>query len=678
MAIVKMKRLSLLALNADREKIYDALVKCGNVQLKRSADIDSFADTDSSVAREKVMEDVSRVEEAIGYVTEMTDRHNSAHKHDKTARVTVPKNSFARPKTEVDYDYLLNFETHVPELELSLSQVAALKDGLSAIAAQRAQKQAEWQSLQLFKDLPHPTSWYRDTANTVVRLSQLNTSDVANLQKLVSEFETVTVETVGEYLNSTLVVAVAHNSERSFFERATALGLTKCSVSTDVLPAVQIEALERQIAGIDNQISQDTAAVAAYADRIPMWKIYVDWLLLKEKKLAADGDVVQSTSTFVLEAFCPADKEQLVSDTLNSVTDCAVVCFYEIGDDEFAPTLTRNNKFVTPFETVTDSYSVSDYHEVDPNPVMSAFYFVIFGLMVADIGYGVLLAALGLAVTFLIKQNTGLKLMLQMFGICGVSAVVIGLLFGSVFGYTVYNGVIPNPAEYPMVMMILSLLFGVVHIAAGVGCKMAVKIKHKQYLSAWLADFPWIIVFASFVTAIFNSALDMADYDPYQALRLPNIVSQIALYVCLAALAVALVCAGLGTKGFLGKVIKSFGSAYGIINYFSDVMSYIRVFGLMLSSAIMASTVNTLGSMVASGGGFGYVLAAIILVFAHLFNLVMGLLSVYIHNGRLQYVEFFGKFYTGDGKMFVPFGSDTRYTLLVHKDSIPNGGSAVK
>ena len=160
------------------------------------------------------------------------------------------------------------------------------------------------------------------------------------------------------------------------------------------------------------------------------------------------------------------------------------------------------------------------------------------------------------------------------------------------------------------------------------------------------------------------SALDMAAYEPYNVLRLPTIVSRISLYVCLAALAVALVCAGLGSKGFLGKVVKSFSSAYGIINYFSDIMSYIRVFGLMLSSAIMATVVNQLAGMVSGSGGFGYVLAALVLVFAHMFNLVMGLLSVYIHNGRLQYVEFFGKFYTGEGQLFVPFGSDTKYTLV--------------
>lgn len=314
-------------------------------------------------------------------------------------------------------------------------------------------------------------------------------------------------------------------------------------------------------------------------------------------------------------------------------------------------------------------YTPPAYHEIDPNPVMSVFYFVIFGLMVADIGYGALLVLAGLFAFFAIKQTSGLKTMLQLFGICGVSAMIVGALFGSCFSYQLYEGVIPNPANYPMVMMLLSLLIGIVHICAGIACNMAVKIKRKQALAAWLADFPWIIVFVGFVLAIFNSALDMAAYEPYNALKLPPIVGQVGLYCCLGALALALLFAGLGTKGFLGKVMKSFGSAYGIINYFSDIMSYIRVFGLMLSSALMGTVINQLGEMVWTGGGIGYVMAIVLLVFAHIFNLVMGILGIYIHNGRLQYVEFFGKFYTGDGHLFVPFGSDTKYTLVTEKPS---------
>ena len=664
MAIVTMKRLTLLALTADKEKIYDELARSQSVQLKRSADIDSCVSVSQSLELEKVIERSSRVEEAIRYVTEEVGTYNVEHKRDKASQVILPKNSFARPKSEIDFDYFLSFGSHAEVIERSLDELFSLRDTVFGLLADKAAKQAEYKNYLPLRELPHATTWYKSTESAIVQLSTIPTSELERLNSLTETFETVNCEVVDSSSSTAVVVAVAHRSESDFFEKAVALGLNKCSVVSDILPRWVLEGIERQLNGIDEQLAATRKQIANFAKEIPTWKIYVDYLELQSKKLMADSDLQQTASTFVLEAFYPAEAEERVEKSIRSVTNDIVLTFHDIGEEEFAPTLIRSNKLVRPFEFVTNAYSSPEYHEIDPNPVMAVFYFIIFGLMVADIGYGLLLLAAGLFVSFAIKQQTGIKTMLQLFGLCGVSAIVVGALFGSFFSYSLYDGVIPDPSEYPMVMMIISLMFGVIHIVAGIGCNMAVKIKHKQKLAAWLADFPWIIVFVAFILAIFNGALDMANYEPYEVLRLPTMVSQIALYVCLAALAVAIVCAGLGTKGILGKAMKSFGSAYGIINYFSDIMSYIRVFGLMLSSAIMGTVINTLAGMIMGGGGIGYVLAAVVLIFAHMFNLVMGILSVYIHNGRLQYVEFFGKFYTGDGALFTPFGSDTRYTIV--------------
>ena len=666
MAIVKMKRLTLLALQAYKDNIYDALIRTGSVQLKRSADIDSCTSVDVSVEREEVLAKIARVEEAIRYVSEVTQNFNIAHKRDKSAQITVEKGSFARPKKEIDFDYFLNFGQNVADLERTLNELRSLQDRISELNSSKAGKLAEYDKLSLYESLPHPTTWYHDTASAIVRLCQLPNSELANLSKLIDSYDAVELEIIDGVKPTALVVVVAHRSQADVFEKAAAYGLIKCSLVTDVLPKVSMEDIERQINAIKEEINSVTRNIATFAEHIPTWKVYVDYLELTEKKLVADGDLQQTASTFVLEGFYPAETEQKVEEAIRDVTNDIVLTFDEIGEEEFAPTLTKNNAIVRQFESVTNMYTPPAYHEIDPNPVMSVFYFIIFGFMVADIGYGVLLMLAGLFALVVLKQRSGLKTMLQMFGFCGISATAVGALFGSCFSYSLFPGVIPDPSEYPMVMIILSLILGVLHILAGVGCKMAVKIKHKQYLAAWLADFPWIIVFSAFVLAIWNAALNMAAYEPYNSLKLPDVVGSVALYIALGALVLAIVCAGLGTKGFKGKIIGSFGSVYGIINYFSDIMSYIRIFGLMLSSALIGSVVNMLGSMVSGGGGFGYVFAALILVLAHMFNLVMGILSVYIHNGRLQYVEFFGKFYTGDGQLFVPFGSDTRYSLLIN------------
>ena len=664
MAIVKMKRLTLLASLADKDNIYDALIRTDSVQLKRSADIDSCTSIDVSAEREAVIANVARVEEAIRYVDEVTKNFNTAHKRDKSAQITVEKGSFTRPKKEIDFDYFLNFGQHAAEIESTLAHLRSLSDRVNELKVLKASKRAEYDKLSLYENLPHPTTWYRDTASAIVQLSQLPNSELPNLQKLVDGYDAVEMEIVDASKATALVAVIAHRSCVDVFEKAAAYGLVRCNLVTDVLPKVSMEDIERQLNGIDEEISEVTHEIAQLATHIPTWKVYVDYLELTEKKLVADGDLQKTASTFVLEGFYPAESEEKVEQAIRNVTNSIVLTFDEIGEDEFAPTLTKNNGIVKQFEMVTNMYTPPAYHEVDPNPVMSVFYFIIFGFMVADIGYGLLLMLAGLFALVVLKQRSALKTMLQMFGFCGISATVVGALFGSFFSEELFKSVIPNPSEYPMVMIILSLILGVVHILAGVGCKMAVKIKHKQYLAAWLADFPWIIVFSAFVLAIWNSAIGMASYEPYEVLKLPGVVGSVALYVALGALVLAVVFAGLGTKGFKGKVTKSLGSVYGIINYFSDIMSYIRIFGLMLSSALIGTVVNMLSSMVSAGGGLGYVFAVLILILAHMFNLVMGILSVYIHNGRLQYVEFFGKFYTGDGQLFVPFGSDTRYTLL--------------
>ncbi len=662
MAIVKMKRLSLLAMKSDKDKIYDALIKSNVVQLKRSEDAHSAVEV--SVELEKQLSKVARVEDAISYLTETTAQYNAQNKRKKDVeKAEIPKNPFARPKTEIDFDYFLSFGKNAQKIEAALEQLFELKEKISKLQNACVQNRTEYKRLSLYKNLPHPTTWYADTDSAVVRLCQMPSSEWQNLNELLEQYDLVEVSEVCSEQSVSVVAVVAHRTQTEFFEKAAALGLIACPLKCEVLPRLLLKDLSEDYQKLNQEIDEVTKQIVAFDKEVNEWKIYADYLDLCAKKAEADGDLTITAETFALEAYYPAEEEEKVIEAL-TVSDCVVYTFSEIGEEEFAPTLVKNNKVVKQFEFVTNMYTPPDYHEVDPNPVMAIFYFVIFGFMVADIGYGLLLVFAGLFAAIAIKQPGGLKTMLQLFGICGLSAVLVGALFGSCFSYSLYPGIIPDPSKYPMVMMMLSLVLGIVHIMAGIACNMAVKIKRKQSLSAWLVDFPWIVVFAGLVLAIWNFALDMAAYQPYEALKLPQIVTNIGLYVCLGSLAVALIFAGLGQKGILGKLMKSFGSAYGIINYFSDIMSYIRVFGLMLSSALMGSVINTLGEMIMQGGGMGYVFAIVVLVFAHLFNLAMGILSVYIHNGRLQYVEFFGKFYTGDGTLFVPFGSDTKYTLL--------------
>ena len=663
--IVTMKRLSLLAMKADKENIYNALIRTQAVELKRTEDLPQCVTLVDNAACEQVAERVKRAEEAVAYLRESVERYNA--EHGKGHTVELAHNTFARPRTELTFDDFIGFSDNAADVERQIDDLFALRDKLTSLNSQSAQNAAETSNVAFFAKLTHPTTWYADTDSAIVRLCSLPTSAWAELCSLADGYETVDVELIDDHSPDSLVCVVAHKADIDFLQKAAALGLVQTNYVCDELPTVRLQRLNNVAADIGKQIDDTVSKIVAYHDKVITWQVYIDYLELLGKKLAADGNLQQTNSTFVLEAYYPADDESKVLGAIDKVTSDCEVYTNDIGETEFAPTLTKNNGVVRQFEFVTNNYTSPDYHEIDPNPVMSFFYFAIFGLMVADVGYGLLLVLAGLFAHFAIKQRTAMRTMLQLFGICGVAAMIVGGLFGSFFSYPLQNvfpwwqPLIPDPSKYPMVMMAISLLFGVVHIAAGVACNMAVKYKQHRKLSAWLVDFPWVVCFVAFIVAILNPALDMVNYEPYLALKLPQAVSTAALYVCLGSLAVAILFAGLDTKGILGKAMASFGAAYGLINYFSDIMSYIRVFGLMLSSALMGTVINQLAEMVIGDGGVGYVFAVILLIFAHMFNLVMGILGVYIHDGRLQYVEFFGKFYTGDGQLFVPFCSDTKY-----------------
>ena len=137
----------------------------------------------------------------------------------------------------------------------------------------------------------------------------------------------------------------------------------------------------------------------------------------------------------------------------------------------------------------------------------------------------------------------------------------------------------------------------------------------------------------------------------------------VGLYIIAGSLVVVALTAGRSRKGILGKAMGGFGGVYGVINYFSDIVSYVRIFGLMLSGAVFGFIINQIAAMIMTSV-VGYILAIILCVFAHLFNLALAVLGAYVHNSRLQYVEFFGKFYEGEGQLFAPLGSGLTYTLI--------------
>ena len=361
--------------------------------------------------------------------------------------------------------------------------------------------------------------------------------------------------------------------------------------------------------------------------------------------------------SFYLDGWVREDQLDLLKKTIESITDDYDLELNEPGEAELPPTALKNNRFVSQFETITNMFSIPNHSEIDPNPAVAIWYWLIFGIMMGDIGYGLsMLAIFGLAILFLKPKGT-LRKLVSVFFFSGITSLIAGILFGSFFGADFdlgalignifsqqWTSVVLNPVTDPLIMLGFSLVFGVLHIINGLGFKIALLIKRRDYLGAIADGLSWIMV----LVGLLFVAAQMFVWTTL------TILSYIGLGFAGVGVLILLLLAGRKSKNIFGKIFGGLGAIYKSTSYVSDILSYSRILALSLSTAVIASTMNLLAGMV-QGSVIGFILSLFIYLIGHIFNFVMGMLSAYVHDGRLQYIEFFNKFYEGGGYLFEPF-----------------------
>ncbi len=666
MALATMNKLTIVGLQQDKDTLYDVLIASRSVQLCSPENIELCATVADNSRVESLLVDSSDITTAIDTITNVVAHYNDAHgKQRGFTKFVVPQPTMARPLVEMHYSQLSSMSDNMAEVNNKVNDIARLNAEINSWHSRINQIDVELDKLQLYSNLPHAIDSYVDTDSTTVVLGSIVSTNLPQLQQLITEDMLAELTIVGANSSDTAVLLVVHKSCAQLVNDALSVGLNRCNVTSSVVTSKAIVHLQTQRTALNKDISHNNKQICQYCSYVPTLRTAYDYIAVQLAKVEADNGAPKTGSTMVLEAYAPADKVEGLRLSLDSMGLDVAVYAEDIAIDEEAPILYRNNAVVRQFEGVTNMYTPPSYHELDPNPIMSIFYFIIFGLMVADMGYGLVLILAGILANILIKQNSGTKSLLTLFGMCGVSAVAVGALYGTCFGYLVFDGVLPDPSMQPMVTMVLALLFGLIHIMVGFVLKMVKQVGDKQYVLAFGVSLMWALFFAFAFMAVLELALHYTGYAPFVAVDVPDIVANIGLYGLIASLVVSLLCAGGGGKVGIGKRLTSgFGGIYGLIGLFSDVVSYIRIFGLMLSSAMMAAVINDLSISMSANGILGMVACGVLLLIGHLFNLAVGMLSVYIHCGRLQYVEFFSKFYQGDGQLFQPFGSNIKYTLL--------------
>jgi V/A-type H+-transporting ATPase subunit I len=416
----------------------------------------------------------------------------------------------------------------------------------------------------------------------------------------------------------------------------------------------EARALEADVAGV----REEAVGAALEYDKV---LVAVDEAAERLAKTSIEERFGATRETFLIEGWIRSRDEPAVRDRLTALSPTIYITARDPEAGEEIPIDLNNNPVVRPFEFVTTLYGRPVYWEFDPTPFLAPFFVVFFGLCISDAGYGLILAALTFVFMRKMQPGGGRKLMQLMF-MGGLATAAVGAITGGWFG--IDPGIMPawlrgmivmNPLREPMKMLNVVFILGIVQILTGLAIKMVAELREGRWLDAILDQFVWIVFIVFLVPLGYNFILG-------------GEISAGVMDLCKkAALGAGLVVVATGARKNPNPIMKVLGGVlklYDIVGYFGDVLSYARLLALGLATGAIAMAINGVAEM-ASGIPFvGIVAAVIVLIGGHLFNIAVNCLGGFVHSGRLQYLEFFSKFFEGGGRAFTPFREEKKYSVV--------------
>ena len=643
MAIEKMKHLQLAAMEADRPALLAELQRFGCLEITEQAealDYLEFARTGESDS-ERVHADADLIKGALAIL-------------DRYAPVRTPLFDAGEAVDEKTI-----FDDSALAHALKTAALLRTNDAAAAgLTSRIAHTQSQRDSLTPWLASGFPLE--RDgTAATAVRYGMLPASASPEraqeaLSQLDAELETVSSDRSVHYcalLSHRSCLDDALDALKPFgFSLVSFRGLTGS-------PAEAQAALDAELARLSDELADARARIVAFSAERTALRRASDRLALEAAKEASREKFLTTKQVFFLTGWVLARKVPELEKLL-APYDCAL----ELRDpqpDEApkVPVQLRNNALTRPLNMVTEMYSLPAYDGIDPNPLILPFFTVFFGIMYADLGYGLVLLLLGILGNLKIKKQGTVKYMCGLLVLCGITTSIFGFLFGGFFGdsldYRVFGWLrgaltslpffgVKDPLQDPMWFMYASLACGGVHLIFGQMVHMYMCFRDGQPVDAICDVVPWWLTFAG----IALGALGRGWW-----LLLVGVLSLICTQ-------------GREKPTLIGKFFGGLKSLYDITSWLGDVLSYTRLMALMLAGSVIANVFNMLGNMT------GQIIAILIIfIVGHVFNMAINIIGTYVHAARLQYLEFFGKFYKDGGIPFKPLRYQTKYTQIVKEET---------
>ncbi len=644
--IVQMKRMTLVAHKADEADILQAIQATQAVEV-----LESGEDTTEQTALDQAEEKVQKLSDAL-----------------KTLRPFGEKQSLlaARP------------EASIADVAKQLPKALEFSDRLEDIARELASTRSEIdknetiiESLRPWEHFPADMQTFQNVRGVKYFTGLIAAPDVEKLEDIDACAE---YQLFNEGVVRTCVVACPEDDTK-----AVANFLKSIDWTDYVFPKMggkPAEAIRRLTErNHDLRSKKEDLKIALAKEASGSAKIVesaLDAAVIERDRVKAATEIARTNATFQLEGWVPDDKVEMVEKAIQSVTDAYYFSTREPNEGEVPPSVVENSKFATPFEQVTNLYARPDPHGIDPTPYMAPFYVLLFGLMLSDTGYGLVLAIL-CALYVKLKKPTGASggfARVLFWG--GLSTMVWGILVGTVFGMDFdtllgTNNVFPlfvDPMDNPINMLILCFGLGVIHILFGVGLKMKLAFSRRDWKTAIFDNFSWILIISGVIVFAVPSSVE----------GMPAVVGTVGLGMAGLGALMILLFKGRANKNPIMRTISGLGELYQVTGFLSDILSYARLFALGIATGVIASVFNELCSMLMGSPILilkilGIVVACALLVALHAFNIAINTLGAFVHCARLQYVEFYGKFYEAGGRAFQPLGYKTKHVRILDEKS---------
>ncbi len=664
MSILAMKKINICAMKKDRVRLLETLQNFGALEIDdeifKDLDMSRLSDSDEKIAFE-------RKATMLENVLDVLENYNPEKKgllSSLEGKELIGKETFQGiVKKEDD---IMNKAQEILDGQKKIIE--------NKVSIDKNKVSIEYLSPWLDLDIPFEFTHTEKTAfliGTIINVESLE-EIYDNIGTHLVDLSEVEVQIIHKDKNQTCVVAVCLKEyEESVENGLHTLGFARVSNAFTGIPRQIKEEYLKENNMLEAMTEETKRTIEKLNEEKAKFKVLSDYYRMMAKKVEAMSKLPQSESTFFLNGYIPAKYGKKFLKKIEKDFELSVDMYDPDNEDE-VPILLENGSVGSAVEGIVESYGLPKKGEIDPSKIMGMFYIFLFGLMLSDAAYGLIIF---LTCFFIIKKydrmEKSMKKSIKMFMYCGISTMIWGILFGGYFGDVIsiasetFLGtqidIKPlwfTPIDDPMKLLIYCMLFGIIHLFTGLAMKGYMCIKNKRYMDFVCDVILWYMILIGLIimflpTDLFFSLSQMK-------ISFPGFINTLAKIMAIGGAIGILLLAGRGRKNPGLRFALGAYDLYNITGWLSDLLSYSRLLALGLATGVIASVVNQIGAM---GGNsvIGIILFLIVFVIGHVFNMAINMLGAYVHTNRLQYVEFFSKFYEGGGKAFNPLKSNTKY-----------------